>query len=213
MFLFVQGIKFMDDYSGFFIFFITFCTFGALIWYAWETRKMARGTSESVKLTKDKEQTDRALDMIENFNEKRFEDLINDKNKYTSKLSILTKDFTHINEQYSKDFPGKLKDVKYFINYFDTAALLKYENKLNEKIFFEKFDDILLIFISAFEVQIKESGTYPKDLIPKTKHRYFFKLCIEVLEKNIEKNPKEQYLSERVLPILLQRYREHIDEK
>ncbi len=208
----IKVINFINDYSGFLTFFIAFFTFGALIWYAWETRKMSKKTGESVEITKDKERTDRVLDIIESFNEKRFENLLNIKDEYTSNLYILTKDITHINKQFSKDFPEVLKEIKYFINYFDTVALLKYENKLNEKIFREKLEDLLLIFISAFEIQIKECGSYSKNLIPKMKHKYFFKLCIEILEKNINRNFKDKFLSENVLPKLLERYKGYVND-
>lgn len=176
-------IKYIEDHSAFYMFLITFITFGAIIWYTWETRRLVKKTSESVNITKEKEKIDRTLKYIENFDMDRFKKLI------YKKIHDYPKEIARINRK--KDFyslfPEYMEEIEYYINYFDTIAILYFKNKLDKELFDIKISPFLFNFANNYNTEIikrvKDTKSFDVNIF------YWFKnlinLIIEIYDKKI----------------------------
>ncbi len=170
---------------------------GVTWWYAMSTNKLAVKTAESIEITKEKEKTDRTLELLSEFNRDKFfslQDMVNISSEFT--YVNLTDEMVENLKKMSDD-PRIRGEISYFIGYFDTVAFFYFEKKLNKKLFEVKFIDDFTSFIINYKEIIKRIFRKDKKDIEKILYwrRNFFKLAVEVLDKkrNIESKYKKNF--------------------
>ena len=180
-------INFLNNNKGLFSainLLATVIIFGGILWltgkYAKSTEKLAlqtvisvKQTEESLKLTKEKEKTDRTLDLLNNFN-------------YTLYDKLTKARFEHKSVEDMYENWGV--DVYKFISDFDTISLLYSSGKLNKEIFEAKFEPLFINFDTNFGDKIFEIIYSHKKYNSKYYFQNFLKLIIEILKSEIERN-------------------------
>lgn len=136
--------------SNLLIAFLTLITVGVLIWYSTETRRLVKRTAESIELTKEKDNLERLIKIIDNFEFVKLKDILVMKKEDLHKGSESLK----VRINLDSELIDPLKDIEYFINYFDTISILYFENKIDLKMFNSKFKDLFIGFIIFFKNEI-----------------------------------------------------------
>jgi len=151
------------------------------------TKNIAADNNKYLKITEDKEKIDRTLDYISKFDLKRFMDLTNK----------MLHDYPRSNyrQDPKKDFytlfPETMQEVEYFINYFDTIAILYFKNKFDTELFEIKIEPYFFNFSINFENKIIDRIKNLKAFDVKIFYWYrnLLNLILNILEKKRNLDP------------------------
>jgi hypothetical protein len=103
---------------------ITLLTFSALMWYAWETKKIASQSTKALKFNENKEKNDRTIFFLEKLSVDRLENILQRRNE---------------KKEYQRDLVN-------MISFLNTVGLFYIKNKLNKEI----ISQILYQYVSTF---------------------------------------------------------------
>lgn len=174
-------INYIDEHNGSFTFFITFLTFAALIWYAWETRRLVTRTTESLTITKEKEKVDRALEFIDRYVRKGFKRSIAESIDYLSeKYSELYNEGMELDVY--KDFEVN-QEFNRILIFYNLIAYLIEKGKIEYDIIKDYFGEDLVTFAFDFDIQIKQLISLNTALKLKRNYKNYFALCIKLEEE------------------------------
>jgi hypothetical protein len=160
---------------------ITFLTFAALLWYAWETRRLVNKTNKSVILTEEKEKIDRAIDFMDRYNGEEIKKYINEIDNESYELGIV--DGTVI-DIYDSRVNEKFRKI---IDYFDLISYLTNSvGKVDYNLIQNFFGDKMVMFVWNNQYSIEKLIKLYEKTKRTINYKNYFLFCLKIVkDKNL----------------------------
>lgn len=147
----------------------------------------------SIRLTEEKAKIDTTFILIDKFDSKRFYQIQDKLNLPLNERFSIIKDPSIIEDYKKRLNTLEIKEeINYFIGYFDTVAVLYFNNKLNEELFYFELGERMVSLIVNFPDQIIELVKGDKKEVENILYwrQNFLKLAIKLMREKMRKESK-----------------------